>query len=142
MTVTPLGRRAEPRTAFVFGGGGNLGAVQVGMLQALVERGIRPDVLIGCSVGALNAAGFGASPDHDGVEHLHRTWLGTMTDNVFPAGRLNGPWMLLRKATSLYANHKLRALIERSVPYERFEDAAVPVHVIATSLQTGRERWF
>lgn len=143
MSVTPIRHlHPAPRTAFVLGGGGNLGAVQVGMLRALVERGITPDVLVGCSVGALNAAGLASSPDIAGVEHLHRRWLGTIKDGVFPPGRLNGPWMLLRKATSLYGNQKLRDLIERSVPYRSFEDAVVPVHVVATSLHTGRERWF
>ena len=49
-------RRPTPVTAFVLGGGGNLGAVQVGMLRALVEHGVVPDVLVGTSAGALNAA--------------------------------------------------------------------------------------
>jgi NTE family protein len=43
-------------TAFVLSGGVSLGAVQVGMLQALAERGITPDLLVGTSVGAINAA--------------------------------------------------------------------------------------
>ena len=44
-------------TAFVLSGGANLGAVQVGMLRALHEIGARPDVLVGTSVGAINAPG-------------------------------------------------------------------------------------
>ena len=47
---------ARGPVAFVLSGGGSLGAVQVGMLQALTESGIRPDLLIGTSVGAVNAA--------------------------------------------------------------------------------------
>ncbi len=61
-------RAAGPRTAFVCGGGGNLGASQVGMLRALLDRGIRPDVVVGCSVGALNGAVVAADPTPAGVD--------------------------------------------------------------------------
>ncbi len=60
------GPRRRPRTAFVLSGGGNLGAIQVGMLRALAERDIVPDVVLGCSVGALNGAGFALEPDDRG----------------------------------------------------------------------------
>ena len=57
-----------PLTAFVFSGGASLGALQVGMLRALYERGITADMLVGTSVGALNAA-FVASRR----QSIHRT---------------------------------------------------------------------
>src|SRR5437868_14660560 len=78
-------RKATPGTAVVLGGGGNLGAVQVGMLQALFEAGIAPDVVIGCSVGALNAAGVGADPTLAGVHRMRATWLGLDGDELFPS---------------------------------------------------------
>ena len=62
-----------PRTAFVLGGGGNLGAIQVGMLQAVIEHGITPDVVVGCSVGALNAAAVAADPTLVGMGALRET---------------------------------------------------------------------
>jgi NTE family protein len=132
----------RPRTAFVLGGGGNLGAMQVGMLQALVARGIEPDVIVGCSVGALNAAGLAADPTPEGVDRLAQIWRTLRTDDVFPGGWLNGPWMLLRRALALTTNDNLRALVERATKIERFEDAAVPFEVVATSLTTGMPRWF
>ncbi|MEO6628818.1 MAG: patatin-like phospholipase family protein, partial [Aquihabitans sp.] len=52
--IRDLLRRKPRRTAFVLGGGGNLGALQVGMLRVLIERRIKPDLVLGCSVGALN----------------------------------------------------------------------------------------
>src|SRR5260370_33816999 len=67
---------ANGRTAFVLSGGGSLGAVQVGMLQALTEAGIRPDLLIGTSVGAVNAAWIGGKPDHEGALVLGEVWRG------------------------------------------------------------------
>jgi NTE family protein len=135
-------RRPTPGTAFVFGGGGNLGAVQVGMLQALLEAGITPDLVIGCSVGALNAAGIAADATLDGVRAMRQTWLHLNGDDLFPAGRISGLWTLGRKGHAIQPNTGLRNLIERTIPFRRLEDAPIPVHVVATSLVTGRGRWF
>ena len=60
----------QPRTAFVLGGGGALGAVEVGMLGALLERGITPDLVLGTSVGALNGAFVAQEPTIDVVDRL------------------------------------------------------------------------
>jgi NTE family protein len=131
-------------TAFVLGGGGNLGSVQVGMLRALLERGVVPDLLVGCSAGAFNAATIAAEPTLDGVDLLHRTWATLDGPKVFPASGvgLAGVWQLARKGRSLGSNDGLRDLVERLLPIRRFEEAVVPFQVVATSLQSGRERWF
>jgi NTE family protein len=131
-----------PRTAFVLGGGGNLGAMQVGMLHALFDRGIEPDLVVGCSVGALNGAAIAGDPTPAGVETLAAVWRNLRTDDVFPGGRLNSAWMLLRRALSMTTNEGLRALIDAASTFERFEDAAIPFEVVATSLTTGMPRWF
>ena len=135
-------RKPTPGTAFVLGGGGNLGAVQVGMLQALFECGVVPEVVIGCSVGALNAAGVAADPTLSGVRKMREIWLNLNGDELWPAGRISGLWMLGRKGQAIQPNSGLRALIERTLPFKRLEDAVLPVHVNATSLQTGRGHWF
>src|SRR3954464_8657058 len=67
-------RRPAPITAFVLGGGGNLGAVQVGMLRALVEHGIGADLVVGCSVGALNGVAYAQEPSLVGVARLEQLW--------------------------------------------------------------------
>jgi pyruvate/2-oxoglutarate dehydrogenase complex dihydrolipoamide dehydrogenase (E3) component len=54
-------------TAFVLSGGGSLGAVQVGMLLALAERDITPDLVVGTSVGAINAAWVAGRPGLEGA---------------------------------------------------------------------------
>lgn len=143
MSVTTLHPRGDhPRTAFVLGGGGNLGAIQIGMLQALFERDIRPDVLVGCSVGALNAAAVASTPDLDGVDRLRQTWLDPSTWQVFSSGKLTGPWLLFKKARSMVTNERIRRLVEHTIVERRFEDLVVPLHVVATSLRTGRPVWF
>jgi NTE family protein len=135
-------RRSAPVTAFVLGGGGNLGAVQVGMLRALVERGVMPDILLGCSVGALNAAGLAADPTLGGVERMWDVWEHLDGDELWPAGRIAGLWQLGRKGQAIQPNTGLRKLIERALPYRTFEEAIVPVQVVAASLNSGRARWF
>lgn len=132
----------SPTTAFVLGGGGNLGAIQVGMLQALAERAIVPDALFGCSVGAINAVALAADPGKSGVERLTDIWSRLDSEVVCPPGRLSGLLLLTRKYRSLQSNDALRSLLETSLTYRRFEEAAIPVSVVATSLRTGRDHWF
>lgn len=142
MSVTTIRSRRRPRTAWVLGGGGNLGSIQVGMLRALVARGERPDMVIGCSVGALNGLMVAADPTPEGIEALRQVWLETSGDDVFPSGRVSGPWQLLTRGPSMFSNEGLRDLIERCTPHERFEDYPIPLQCIATNLRTGRSRWF
>jgi NTE family protein len=124
--------------AFVLSGGGSLGAVQVGMLQALTEAGVCPDLLIGTSVGAVNAAWIAAKPDYEGARRLGEIWLSLRRQDVFPLS----PWVsaagLLGRCNHVIPNRSLRQVLEKHLPFERLEEAAVPVHVIATELKTGR----
>ena len=137
----PLGRR-RPRTAFVMGGGGNLGAVQVGMLRAVLEREILPDLVVGCSVGALNGAAVAAQPTLTTIDRLADLWRGLTGEDIWPAGRLTGPWQLLRRGDSLHSNRGLRRIIEGALAVRQFEELAVPFECVATSLTTGMAHWF
>lgn len=119
-----------------------MGSIQVGMLRALFERGIRPDFVVGCSVGALNAAAVAAAPTLEGAMRLEHLWRGLRSEDVFGGNRFHGPWHLAMRGEALYGNDRLRRLVESWLPYRRFEEAAVPLHVVATSLHHGRERWF
>ena len=71
--------------AFVLSGGGSLGAIQVGMARALFDRGIRPDLWVGTSVGALNAAFLAArTPERRAVDELARLWRRVRRSEVLP----------------------------------------------------------
>src|ERR1700694_2816871 len=126
------------RTAFVLSGGGSLGAIQVGMLQALTEAGIRPDLLIGTSVGAVNAAFMGGEPGHRGALHLGEIWRGLRRQHIFPLSPWSGARGLLGRSNHLISNASLGDVLHKNLTYERLEEAAVPVHVITTELKTGR----
>ena len=122
---------ATQKTAFVFAGGGSLGAVQVGMLRELMRHGLRADFVVGSSVGALNAAYFASAPNAAGVDKLGRIWCGLRRHDVFPVTLRS----LLRFAGGeghLIDPSNLRLLIKRHIPFLNLEDASIPVHVIAT----------
>jgi NTE family protein len=120
------------RTAFVFAGGGSLGAIQVGALRELIRHGEAPDFLVGASVGALNACFFAGAPDADGVECLEMIWRNLRRRDVFPVSLAGALGMLSRG--SLFQSHRLRALVERHLPMHDLKDAKLPVHVVATNL--------
>ena len=69
-------------------------------------------------------------------------WRGLTREDVYPQGRLHGPWLYLQQRDSVYLNTGLRKVIEDGIGFERLEDAVVPVEVVATSLTDGGERWF
>ncbi len=129
-------------TAFVLGGGGLLGAAEVGMLQALTEAGIAPDLVLGTSVGALNGAAIAAAPTAETVERLTQLWSALGTEGVFASSIFGQMRTLARSRTHLHANTRLRALIEEQSPGQRIEDLAVPFQCVAVSIETARERWF
>jgi NTE family protein len=127
-------------TAFVLSGGGSLGAVQVGMLQALTERGVSPDLLVGTSAGAINAAfvaghGTGRAP----LQRLAELWAGLRRGDVFPVSPGRHLLALTGTRESFFSADGLSRLISRHLPYRLLEDAPIPVHVVATDLLTGEE---
>jgi|GEM_PF-141014 len=132
----------EEMTALVLAGGSTRGAVQIGMLQVLAEHGFIPDRIYGSSVGAINGVGFAADPTREGVERMTQMWLGLQREDIYPQGLLHGPWLYLQQRDSVFANSGLRSIVERGFPYERLEEAVIPVEVVATSMTDGGERWF
>lgn len=122
------------RTAFVFAGGGSLGAIQVGMLRVLVAAGARPDFVVGASVGAINAAYFAGAPSPEGVSKLEQIWCGLRRADVFPI-TFASAFGLLRHPDNIVDPGRLRRLIETYLPFARLEDAAIPLHITATGLQ-------
>jgi NTE family protein len=132
----PAPRR--PKTAFVLSGGSSLGAIQVGMLHALMEAGIKPDLMIGTSVGAINAAWLAAQPDLDGALQLASIWSGLRRQDIFPLNAWSGALGIFGRNNHVIPNSGLRSVLERHLPYKRLEEAKVPVHVVTTDLRSGK----
>ena len=127
-----------PVTAFVMAGGGSLGAVEVGMLRALLAWGEAPAFVVGASAGAINAAFFASDPTPAGVVRLERLWCELKRQDVFPLS-LDSLVGLFRRRDHLVDSSGLRKLLQRHLPYEQLEGAAMPVHVVASDLVTGDE---
>jgi NTE family protein len=138
-----LAKRRSDRTAFVLSGGGPYGALQVGALQALFEAGVRPDLVVGASVGSLNAAFVAFDPSIAGVERLRRVWLDFGSNDLFPGGRFKTGWArMLMRGNRVFENSGLLRMIETNLGRATFEDAQIPLAVVAANLDTGAERVF
>jgi len=127
--------------AFVLSGGASLGAVEVGMLMALRERGVAPDLIVGTSVGALNGGWLAGHPN-DPLDELANIWTTLRRRDVFPADPVRGFLAFAGRRRSLVPAGPLRALIERHLTFANLEDAPVPLHVSAVDVLTGREVLF
>ncbi len=134
--------RRKVRTAFVFAGGGARGAAQVGMLQALLARGISADAVYGASVGAINAAGFCGEPTTAGLDRMLERWRATTRDDVFPQGRFPAPWRFFQQRESVHPNDGVRRIIDAGLTFDRLEQSPIHLEVVATSLTDGRTQWF
>ncbi len=131
------------KTAFVLGGGGVLGAVEVGMLRALLERGIVPDLVLGTSVGALNGAMVARQPDVAVIERLTELWAVTAQSREIYGDK---PLRTVRRAVStgthIYSSAPLRRRLEEEFGDTRFEDLPVQFGVCAASIERAAEHWF
>lgn len=108
------------------------------MLRALFEQDVRPDFLVGTSVGAVNAAWVAGRPGPDGIADLADIWLGLRRHDVFPLSPITSARGLLGRSNHLISNQSLRSILEQHIPFDRLEQAAVPVHIVATELKSGR----
>ena len=145
------------RTAFVLTGGGARGALQIGALRALFERGIQPDLIVGTSIGAWNGVGLGLDPTLEGIRRIEEIWR-SATLSLILLGQESPPRRPLQGAdqalvltaarrvtqglTSLYGDTGVSLLAERYLQEQTFADLRVPVLVVATSLTSGKRRVF
>ncbi|WP_374687883.1 patatin-like phospholipase family protein [Promineifilum sp.] len=123
--------------AFVLSGGGSRGALQVGALQALLEAGIKPDMIVGTSIGAINAAWLASNPTLEGVEELKKLYATVVADDLFPGGNKVAALSLVLRLPSLFANVGVKSVLDHYLPVERFGDLTLPCYVVATDMDTG-----
>ena len=128
--------------AFVLGGGGVLGAAEAGMARALLEGGVRPDLVCGTSIGAINGAAIAADPTPGGVERLLSMWDALAEDSLLDGSVFRRVADVLRHRTSLHGNRALRQMLVDRLPAQTFEDLPVPFVCVAASIERAREHWF
>jgi NTE family protein len=127
------------KTAFVFAGGGSLGAIEAGMLRELVAWGMTPDFVVGASAGAINGAYFACNPHIEGTRTLESLWRTIRRAEVMPwtwAGMFN---MLRGRRHHLVEPIGLHRLLSRHFGDKQVESTALPLHVVATDMKTGEE---
>jgi NTE family protein len=131
-------KRRRPVTAFVLSGGASLGAIQVGMLRALYERGIAPDLIVGASAGALNGGFIASRPQTvETADALGELWRSLRRGRVFPVDPFAGMLGLAGARDHLVPGGALRRLIDRQLEFERLEESPIPLHVMATDVVSG-----
>jgi NTE family protein len=133
-------RDEQATTAFVLSGGASLGAIQVGMLRALYERDIAPDLIVGTSAGALNGAFIASRPQTTATaDALAAIWRELRRGQVFPLNPLTGLLGFLGSRNHLVPPSGLRRLICDHIEHERLEELPIPLHVVAVDVLSGQE---
>lgn len=130
------------KLAFVLGGGGGRGALQAGALRALFEADVFPDMLVGTSAGAVNAAYLAMrGANLAGVEALEKAWLVAAGLNLFPSNFL---WLTVRtlfnRPTPVVSHRLQEFFISQGLSAEmRFgEIPGVRVYLVAADLSNGK----
>ena len=130
-------------TAFVLGGGGVLGAAEVGMLRALFEAGIKPDLVVGTSIGALNGALVAAQPEPAVVDRLTALWESAAAGrDVYGDRAVRQVSRAVRTGTHLYSSEPLRKRLAEELGDLTFEELAVPFQCCGASIERAAEHWF
>ncbi len=131
------------RTAFVLGGGGVLGAVEVGMLRALAESGIEPDIILGTSVGALNGALVAADPGPGVIDRLIALWESAAAGKeVYGDGAMRQVTRAVRTGTHLHSTKPLRERLRQELGDLTFDELVIPFQCCAASIERAAEHWF
>jgi NTE family protein len=135
-----MASRKQPKVAFVLSGGASLGAVQVGMLRALYERSVIPNLIVGTSAGALNGAFIASRPQTvDTADALADVWRGLRRGQVFPLNPFTGLFGFLGARDHLVPDSGLRRLEADHIQRKRLERLPIPLHVVAVDVITGEE---
>ena len=136
MTATLSGFE-DKRLALVLSGGGASGIVQVPFLEELIRRGIRPDLIVGSSVGAVNGAFLAFHPNN--IEGLAELWMALRDNRLWHKNLIRIGRRLLTRGTSLYSNRFLRDLFQQHIAVDRMAAAEIPLFLVTTSLSSGRK---
>ncbi len=126
-------------TAFVLSGGGNLGAIQAGMLRSLLRNGIRPDFIVGTSVGSLNGAWLASRGVDADIEELVDIWVRMKRSDVFPTDFVGGFRAFVGQRDHLVPASGLRRLLRRELDVTTFAELLIPLHVVASDITTGHD---
>jgi NTE family protein len=129
--------------AYVLGGGGVRGAVEVGMVRALLEAGIVPELVVGTSIGAINGAAVAHDPTLAVIGHLEQAWASPTASAVYGDSWWRQMQRLAQSRTHLNDPGPLRELLASLMGADiQFSDLQVPFAACASSIERASEVWF
>ncbi|MGI9644444.1 MAG: patatin-like phospholipase family protein [Ilumatobacteraceae bacterium] len=131
-----------PKVAFVLGGGGLRGAAEVGMVKALARTDVRPDLVVGTSIGSINGAIVASGPLDEMAVRLDGMWQQLSESGVLHEGLFQRAANLVRHGTHLHSNHAMRRLLTEWLPLETFDELPIPFQCVAACVETSSESWF
>ena len=131
-----------PTTAFVLGGGGVLGATQVGMLRALLAADITPDLVVGTSIGAVNGAFVAADPTAKGVSRLEELWRDVVRSGEMNENPVKQAARLAKHGTHVMRRGLIPDLVERHLGVATIDELTVPFQCVAAEIESSASRWF
>lgn len=127
----------------MLGGGGRWGAVEVGMLQALDEAEIRPDIILGTSIGAFNGSVIADDPGPGGVKRLVDLWAELSDVDMFKSGVFSRVRNVATLQPAIHRSAEIRQLLEHvHGPDKKIEDLQTPFQCVAASIERASETWF
>ena len=100
---------------------------------------MRPDLVVGTSVGAMNATFVALDPTVRGMERLVDIWLRLKASDLFPGSRAMSWARMVARGNRLFDNSGLRRVIGQHLGAPTFEETIVPLAMVATELETGAE---
>lgn len=134
--------------AFVLSGGGNFGAMQAGALNVLLKAGIKPQMIVGTSAGALNAIYIGSNPTVEGAEYLENLWIQAKPTEMGLTALFDVVGNFKHLKESLFSNKTLLKYLKKNLPpnIKTFGDlknlTGISVYTTAVEIPTKRLRVF
>jgi len=132
----------QKKVAFVLGGGGLRGAAEVGMIKALAEAKIQPDLVVGTSIGSINGAIAASGPLGEMANRLEGMWSHLESSGVLRDGLMTRVSNLVRHRTHMHSNAAMRELLLKWLPHREFQELPTPFQCSAACIETSSERWF
>ncbi len=112
------------------------------MLRALVDARIRPDLIVGTSIGAFNGAVFAADPSQTGVDKLQQLWADVAASDLLGANIVDRVRSIARLRVAIQDAQPLRSMLERTLSARSFDDLVVEFQCVAASIERAAEHWF
>lgn len=125
--ISPFVPKKPVKIALVLGGGGSKGLAHLGAIRELEAAGIRPDLIVGCSAGAIVGALYADDPDvHEIDKVLVSLKRSDLLDTSYFASRFG-----------FVKGHALEKFMKKHLRSQTFEELKIPLIVVATDLMTG-----